>query len=279
MESSFTVGSTMTALRAAAVAACLAGVTGTSLAADGATLRITSFTVSAAEFSGNFVWTIDAYQSFDMNALQAGGAGGASTDTYSADNWDLGLNRFAQTPNAMATGNLVRFTDAMTQLATAGFNLDAVATPGPFVPAALPHYANASALQSGAFVLIDENGQPASGTVTFDVYYNLGVAAPEGAPSGYSQTVLNLLSSSDGGGSTSFADGLLSSAFAGGSGSTSGHFTWTYVLEAGQAAYYTLSGSAISSAVAAVPEPSTYLLMAMGLAGIGGLTRRRLRTA
>lgn len=278
MTSSATFAHAAATFRAAALAA-LVGATGASLAADGASLRITSFTASAAEFSGNFVWTTDAFQSFNMNALQAGGAGGASTDIFSADNWDLGLNFTAQTPNAMATGNLVRFTDAMTQLATAGFNLDAVATPGSYVPAALPHYANASAQQAGAFVLIDENGQPASGTITFDVYYDLSVIAPAGAPSGYSQTVLSLLSSSDGGGNASFSDGLLSSSFANGAGSISGHFTWTFTLEAGQAAYYTLSGSAISSAVAQVPEPATYLVMAMGLLGIGGLTRRRLNAA
>lgn len=263
--------------KAAALAVALACSAGSSLAADGATLNITSFTVSAAEFSGTFAWTVDAYQSFTMNALQAGGAAGASTDDYSAANWDLGLNRHAQTANATATGNLVGFTDVMTQLATAGFNLNAAATPGAYVPAALPNYANASALQSGAFVLLDENGQLTGGSITFDVYYDLSVVAPAGDASGYSQTVLSLLSSSDGGGSASFNDGLLSSTFANGVGSTSGHFTWTYTLAAGEAAYYTLAGSAISSAVAAVPEPATYLLMAMGLAGIGSLRRRRLR--
>ena len=65
----------------------------------------------------------------------------------------------------------------------------------------------------------------------------------------------------------------------GGTGAiTSGHFTWTYTLAAGQAAYYTLSGSAIASAelaVAAVPEPETYALMLLGLAGIGVVARRR----
>ena len=69
---------------------------------------------------------------------------------------------------------------------------------------------------------------------------------------------------------------------AGGTGAiTSGHYSWTYTLAAGQVAFYTLSGSAIASAelaVAAVPEPETYALMLLGLAGMGAVARRR-RTA
>lgn len=276
MTSSLTVRFTGTALRAVSAAAALACGAGASLAADNATLKITSFTVSAAEFSGSFAWTVDSYQSLDMSALEAGGLLGNRTDTYTANDWNLGLTRTAQTPNATASGNTVQFTDAATQLATAGFNLSAGATPGPYLPPALPNSAEALAQQSGAFVLLDGGGQLTGGTLTFDIYYDMTVAAPSGSPSGFGQTSLNLLSSSDGGGAASFGDGLLSSDFAGGTGSTSGRFTWTYTLAAGQAAYYTLSGNAL--AVAAIPEPGTYALMALGLAGIGVMARRR-RTA
>ena len=65
----------------------------------------------------------------------------------------------------------------------------------------------------------------------------------------------------------------MSSALAGGAGAKSGHFSWTTALAAGQAAYYTLSSSAV--AVAAVPEPGTYALMGLGLAGVVALARRR----
>jgi len=261
-------------LRAVSVAAALACGAGASMAGD-ATLTITSFTVSAAEFSGNFAFAVDAFQSYDLAALEAGGALGSMFDTFSANDWNLGLNRLAQTANTKATGNTVNFTDAATQLTTAGFNLFGQATPAHSPP--LPrNSANASAQQGGAFVLLDDAGASIGGTITFDLFYNMSVSTPGSSPATFSQTALSLLASSDAGDNTSFADGLLSNDFAGGIGATSGHFTWTYTLAANQAAYYTLSGSAIAFAeVTPIPEPETYALMLLGLAGIGAMARRR----
>lgn len=270
MKSGFTVESAGATLKAVAVAAALACAAGSSMA--GAVLNITSFTATAAEFSGTYAYAVDAFQSFSMNALQGGGLYGAATPVnYSANNWNMGPNYTAQTANASATGNLVQFTDASTQLTTAGFNLAAQATPSyqPPVPA---NYANASAQLQGAFILVDDFGADAAGSITFDLYYTMTLDTPSGGAGTYTQAVLNLLASSDGGGSDQFDDELLSTTLAGGNGSTSGHFTWTYVLQAGQAAYYTLSGSAIA---AAVPEPGTYALVGLGLLGAGALSRRR----
>jgi hypothetical protein len=242
--------------------------------AGDANVKITSFTVSAADFSGNFAWAMDPFQSYNLQALEAGSG---PTENFSADNWNLGLNHTVQTANTKATGNTVNFTDVATQLTTPGFNLFAQATAA-HSPPALPNYANATAGQAGTFILLDDAGAQTGGTITFDVFYDMSISSPSSTTATYSQTVLNLLLSMDGGDDKSFADGLLSNDLTGGTGATSGHFSWTYTLAADQAAYYTLSGSAIASAqlaVAAVPEPETYALMLLGLAGIGTAARRR----
>jgi len=262
--------------RALGLAIALAFCAAPAIAAD-ATLNITSFTVSAAEFSGNFAFATDMFQSYTMTALEAGGLLGAQGPiNFSAPDWNLGLNQVAQTANAKATGNTVNFTDPATQLTTAGFNLSAHANPI-YPPPAQANSANATALQEGAFVLFDETGAPTGGTITFDLFYNMSVSTtPNGLPTNYSQTTLNLDRSTDSLATTTFSDGLLSTAFPGGIGSiTSGHYSWTYTLAAGEAAYYTLSGSAIAFAAAPIPEPETYALMLLGLAGIGAVTRRR----
>jgi PEP-CTERM motif len=265
-------------LRAVSVAVALACGAGASMAGN-ATLNITSFSVSAADFSGNFAFVLDdfSFQSYTLSALEAGGLLGAGSDNFSANNWNLGPNRLAQTANTKATGNTVNFTDPATQLTTAGFNLSAQATPVS-APPTQPNSANASGLQQGAFELLDATGAPTGGTLTFDLFYDMSVSTPpNGSPTNFSQTTLSLDRSTDTQATTTFSDGLLSTAFPGGIGSiTSGHYSWTYTLAAGEAAYYTLSGSAIASAaVAAVPEPETYALMLLGLAGISAVARRR----
>ena len=143
MKARLTVGIAGATLRAMSVAAALACGAGASMAGT-ASLNITSFTVSVADFSGNFAFAMDPFQSYNLSALEAGGILGQGSDNFSANDWNLGVNRIAQTTNTKATGNTVQFTDPSTQLTTAGFNLSAQAT-GVYLPPAQPNYANASA--------------------------------------------------------------------------------------------------------------------------------------
>jgi len=270
-------------LRAVAVAAALACSAGASLAGD-ATVKVTSFTVSAAEFSGNFAFAMDPFQSYNLSALEAGGALGGMTDNFAADDWNLGLNRLAQTANTKATGNTVQFTDVTTQLTTAGFNLFAQATPL-YSPPALPNSANASALQSGTFVLFDGNGARTGGTITFDLFYDMSVATPGSTATNYSQTQLNVLRSSDATDTVSFADGLLSTGLSGGTGAITsglGYVLWYAALPAltaTSAAVIQLSVPAIAAlgGVVLLAEPLSSRLVIASATIMGGIALTILR--
>src|SRR4029078_11651533 len=103
--------------------------------------------------------------------------------------------------------------------------------------------ANATAGQSGTFVLLNDAGAPAGGTITFDLFYDMSVSAPGSSGVTSSPTALTLLLSSDASDDKSFADGLLSNNLAGGTGATSGHFSWTYTPGARAAGDLPPSGS------------------------------------
>lgn len=260
------------ALKALAVAATLSCGIGASVAAD-ATLSITSFTATVERFSGNYVGTLDAYQSLDMTALDAGGLNGADNASFADTDWDQGLNVTAMTGRATATGHTVQFTDPLTQLATGGFNLAATALSSSLPLGAPPNSADARAIHQGIFTLVDGELEPVSGTITFELYYEMSVAPPAGGWSfNTAQTTLSLDHSTDTTDAQTFADGVLSSGASGNISKNDGFYTWTVNLAAGESAYYTLGGSAIAQAV---PEPGTYALMGLGLFAVASIAHRR----
>jgi hypothetical protein len=236
-------------------------------------VSITGFTVSTS-VADAYVWPVDAvaYQNWQMTALNAGGLLGTSTNTYSANDLNP-VARLAQTSSALAKGDTAQFTDNFTQLSTYGFNLSASASPYDYLPAAPSNSANATALQSGGFTLIDAFGTGVAGNLVFTLYYDLDVSSPYGsAPGTYAEALLNLLASSDAGDSFSGADELHSFNEPGGVGSRSGFITWTFNLGADESAYYTLSGTA---AAFAIPEPGAMLLASTSLLAMALAGRRR----
>lgn len=275
MQADSTSRLVLKSLKSGAIAAMLA-TTATAGIAAVASVSITSVSASAEPFSGNYVFAVDPYQTYTLSALEGGGAFGGSADGHTADDWTQGSNLLAQTASARATANTVVFTDPSTQLATAGFNLDAAASASP-AGTATPNQAISNGLLAGTFMLIDGNGDPIAGMLTFDVYYDISVTRLAGEPApDYGQALVSVLSSTDGGGNASFDDALHSATAPGNTGTTSSHFTWTFNLAQGEAAYFTLSGNAIA---AAVPEPGSVAMFGVGMLALLPLVRRRLADA
>ncbi len=262
------------AIPAAAALLALGLMSGASQAAPvTAAVSVTGFSVTTSAVDA-YVWAVDtaAFQQWAMTALNAGGLNGAASNDISANDLNP-LSRLAQTSLAEAKGSTVQFTDNTTQLTTTGLTLGARATPSLLPPVAFPNSGEANATQSGGFTLINALGGSVAGDLNFTLFYDLGVDAGGGtAPAQMADASLSLLASSDAGGAFSAAGTLSSGDEPGGMGLRSGSFTWAFQLGAGEAAYYTLSGTALAQAV---PEPHALALLALSLAAAACASRRR----
>lgn len=273
MTQTFEPGAKAPRIRALAVGAALACCANLSFASL-ATLSIDAFVVSS---NSGYVMATDSYQNHQVQALDAGGLGGAQQNSRTANDWNPGTNVTAQTTYASATSLLVQYVDNF-NLTTAGFNLSASSALGGVYPVpTLPNYASALADLAGAFGLVDFNGNAIGGDITFQIYYTLDVQSPTGSPASQYAQVALALSAWDGDENYApDADGLLSTSFSNGdSGPVQGVFTWTFNLADGSdVAGFSLSGAAIASTMV-VPEPGALGLAALGVAGLGAAGRRR----
>lgn len=244
-------------LRTLAALVAMSCTAGLSLAGE-ASVVINSFSyvTSGAELT----WT-DSFQSFDAVALNGGGLLGSKTDSFATPDWGF-LAVGANTSNAIAA---VSTTTPQTFFADAS-------TTRSVGPATTPrNQASATANQSGSFML------SAPGSVTFTVGYTLAASWPGGSSSTDFSTALLSFAATDSDSTSggNLSDQLMSFNQLTGAGSKTGQFNLTVNLGANETGFYNLDGSATSFAVAAVPEPTDFALMAGGLLTMVGVLRRR----
>jgi hypothetical protein len=213
--------------------------------------EVTSFSYTVS--GGTLQWLGDSsFQSLAVEAAEAGGLLGNDADSASGS------------VAAAALSTAVAHAAAAVSVTGPGL-LQGQTSATPFFVSSIsnPHFATVLAQQAQEFML----SQP--GSVTFTLNYSLAAAAPAGQPTySYSQSALafdagNYANTS--GGSQTVE--LFSDDFASGSGAQSGSWVFTVQIDnASEVGFYNLRGNAYASAISAVPEPASGLLLAGGAA-------------
>jgi hypothetical protein len=246
--------------KALAVAGALACCANLSFAQD-ASVLITSFSYITPD--GTTLSFFNPDQRFYSNVQNGGGVFGSQTDQYEQNDYGfltVGVN------NANGQAAISTFVP-QTFWATASTSRGAY-------PGGTPrNQATADAFQSGDFALDDS----VAGTITLVVDYTLSVTKPAGGSltSDYSFAGLTFTTSSAGRQGTSTSDQMYSFDQLSGSATRNGEFRVNVNLLEDQVVSYTLEGIAQSYAVAAVPEPQEWALLAGGLVALSGFVRRR----
>lgn len=253
-------------IAAATLAAGLLASTATLAADAGASVQVTNLQFSAS--NGLAVqWLPDSqYQSLFAESREAGGLGGNQlADPGPGSSWadqQLGTSTAHAAASAQAGANGL--------LAAA-----ASASRSVFDPlAAQPHRGLSWAQQSGWFQL------SGAGSLTITVAYQLSAAAPLGdGNDSFAGATLQLQAGNLDANSSGLAeDQLWSFDLPGGSASRSGSLSLVVDISGPlDTGFYDLRANADVSAIASVPEPGGWALMALGLATLGALVRRQRR--
>jgi len=251
--------------KAAAAALLLALSSAGAMAAASGSYSISGFNYSVSNGSALTFDTASFQQSVTTEAFEAGGLLGnqiANASSVAVNNTTYS----ATTANSSAT------TTASTNQRFSG---SASATPsllgGTF---GQPNRSVSLYNQLGEFTL-DTPGQ-----VTFQVSYVLdAIAATGNAIDYYGESSLSFSAGVYGGAPAQTLSESLFSADEGGFGLSGGTFSLTVDVGANQTGYFSLAGTAGAYApsamqVSAIPEPSEYAMMLMGLVGVGAWVRR-----
>lgn len=256
--------------RLAAVAATLGLLAGApALAADAsATVQITSVQFSTSGGLSLQWLPGSSFQALFAESREAGGLGGndlaepGSSDSWSDQSVSTAVAHAMATAQAGANGLLAAAASANRSI------FDALH--------AQPHTGNSWVQQSGWFQL------SGAGTLTVTVGYTLSAAAPlaDGNDSFAGATLQLQAGNLDLGTSGLAEDMLWSFDLPTGSASRSGLLSLTVELsDPLQTGFYDLRANADVSAIATVPEPNSWALMALGGVALAGLARQRRREA